>query len=223
MERVVDGGVTFELRRWTAVARKAKAPRTGNPFLPPDPDLLVAELGSHRVVLNKFPVFHDHLLLVTPTFVPQDSPLEEADLGALLAAMAAGPALGFYNSGPRSGASQPHRHLQLVRLDAGAFALLDALDRAPFVALPAPVTADPASAWAAYDRLLTRIGRDTPYNLLVAHGRMWMVPRRAEHAEGVSVNALGFAGSLFAGSREALAHLRARGPLRVLVEVGVPR
>lgn len=223
MRRVLDGGVPFELRRSTAVARKAKAPRVANPFLPPDPDLLVAELGAHRVVLNKFPVFPDHLLLVTRVYEPQDSPLGVADFAALLAGMAAGPALGFYNSGPRSGASQPHRHLQLVRLDVGAFALLPELGRAPFVALDAPLSPDPATAWAAYDALLTRIGRETPYNLLAAADRLWMVPRRAESAEGVSVNALGFAGSLFAASGEALARLEASGPLRVLTGVGVPR
>lgn len=223
MRRVDDGDVTFELRRSTAVARKARAPRTGNPFLPPDPDLLVAELGAHRVVLNKFPVFPDHLLLVSRAFEPQDSPLGVADVAALLAGMAAGPALGFYNSGPRSGASQPHRHLQLVHLDAGAFGLLPVLAHAPFVALDAPLSDDPATTWAAYDALLTRIGRETPYNLLAAHGRLWMVPRRAESVEGVSVNALGFAGSLFVGSVSALDRLVALGPLRVLTAVGVPK
>jgi sulfate adenylyltransferase (ADP) / ATP adenylyltransferase len=59
----------------------------------------------------------------------------------------------------------------------------------------------------------------TPYNLLVTRRWMLVVPRETERVEGVSVNALGFAGSLFvrdAAQRETLARI---GPMTALARV----
>ena len=57
-----------------------------NPFLPPEPALTVAPLGDkHLVVLNKFPVIDRHLLIVTPEFEDQSTPLDSADFNALAA------------------------------------------------------------------------------------------------------------------------------------------
>lgn len=36
-----------------------------NPFLNPDPALLVKELDDHRILLNKYAVIPNHLLVVT--------------------------------------------------------------------------------------------------------------------------------------------------------------
>ncbi|HKT99351.1 MAG TPA: DUF4922 domain-containing protein [Paraburkholderia sp.] len=62
----------------------------------------------------------------------------------------------------------------------------------------------------------------TPYNLLVTRRWMLVVPREAERVEGIPVNALGFAGSLFvrdAAQRETLARL---GPMTALARVAKP-
>jgi len=62
----------------------------------------------------------------------------------------------------------------------------------------------------------------TPYNLLVTRRWMLVVAREAERVEGISVNALGFAGSLFvrdAAQREALARI---GPMTALARVAKP-
>lgn len=118
-----DGGMPFVVRRLTsAVGRKQKSAAAAaagdrNPFLPPDPDLVVAELSAtHRVILNKYPVLDNHLLIVTRDFVEQSAWLTHADFVALWQALAACDGLAFYNSGAVAGASQPHRHLQLVAL-----------------------------------------------------------------------------------------------------------
>eukprot|EP00887_Chlorella_sp_A99_P007671 scaffold20.g7671.t1 len=95
-----------------------------NPFLPPDPALLVCHLPpAHSLVLNKFNVMPYHLLVITREFESQADPLRTGDLAATRAAMAAlaaapgaGGALAFYNCGPLSGASQPHKHVQVVPL-----------------------------------------------------------------------------------------------------------
>lgn len=43
-----------------------------NPFLPPQPDLVVAPVGpGHTVVLNKFVVTPHHVLVITNEFQPQ--------------------------------------------------------------------------------------------------------------------------------------------------------
>ena len=67
-----------------------------------------------------------------------------------------------------------------------------------------------------------RDGRDwqsRPYNLLVTRRWMMAVPRARERWDGVSVNALGFAGSLLVRDAGELARLRAAGPMRVLAAV----
>jgi ATP adenylyltransferase len=72
--------------------------------------------ATHACVLNKYPVVDDHLLLVTRRFEHQESPLTVQDFEALWRCLLEYPSLGFYNSGTNAGASQPHKHLQLVPL-----------------------------------------------------------------------------------------------------------
>ncbi|MBI2316378.1 MAG: phosphorylase, partial [Betaproteobacteria bacterium] len=124
-EQIRDTGVDFVVRRVSSLARKAADRRrakehTGkrlNPFLPHDPDLFVAEVSdTHLALLNKFNVLERHLLIVTRAFVHQETLLDEADFAALAACMAQMDALGFYNGGEAAGASQSHKHLQLVPL-----------------------------------------------------------------------------------------------------------
>jgi ATP adenylyltransferase len=45
---------------------------------------------------------------------------------------------------------------------------------------------------------------------------MLLVPRLREHAEGISINALGFAGSLFVNGAADKQRLIALGPMRAL-------
>lgn len=62
-----------------------------------------------------------------------------------------------------------------------------------------------------------------PYNLLLARDWMWLVPRRRETCEGISVNGLGFAGSLLVAGKAARERLLKKGPAAVLDAVaGLP-
>lgn len=79
-----------------------------NPFLPPDPAMTVCDLEpSHRLVLNKFNVVANHVLVITREFEPQSDPLSESDMKAVFSVLANMPSphngLAFYNSGPSSG------------------------------------------------------------------------------------------------------------------------
>ena len=261
---VPEVGIPFSVRRLSTLrekelARRAQDRTGGDPFLPPHPDLLVAGVSAtHVAVLNRFPVIRHHLLLVTREAEDQELPLTAADFRALARCLAEVDGLAFYNSHPEAGASQPHRHLQIVPFPVG-----DGPAPTPVDAVLAPVLQDPgratlpayrfehavcplpASAWhavamgepaarvaealaLAYRALASRLGlaltagRPTaPYNLLVTRRWMVLVPRRRASFEGVSVNALGFAGSLLIKDREGLETVRRRGPLAILAGVAV--
>jgi len=110
---------------------------------------------------------------------------------------------------------------------AGPRTAIDALVREghlPFPASLAPFDPEPSSAQATYLALLDRAGcaRGAPYNLLVTRDFMLLVPRSREHARGISMNALAFAGSLFVKDPAALELVRAVGPVRLLNEVCQP-
>jgi ATP adenylyltransferase len=86
-----------------------------NPFLPYDPNLFVADLSdTHVCLLNKFNVVNHHLLLITREFEAQENLLTLADFTAMWQVLKEIDGLGFYNGGKLAGASQPHKHLQLV-------------------------------------------------------------------------------------------------------------
>jgi ATP adenylyltransferase len=88
-----------------------------NPFLPYDKDLFVADISeTHVAVLNKYNVVEHHLLLITRKFEDQETLLTIADFEALWACIEEYDSLGFYNGGETAGASQHHKHLQVVPL-----------------------------------------------------------------------------------------------------------
>ena len=87
-----------------------------------------------------------------------------------------------------------------------------------------------ASVHACYRKLLHAAGLSVdatsgsheltaPYNLLMTRRWMLVVPRSQECFEGISVNALGFAGAFLVKNREQLATLRRVGPLTALQHV----
>lgn len=126
-----DCGVRFILRVATKLRDKPKAPSSTanpsmktnaqwqNPFLPPDPDLFICHVSpTHSLVLNKFNIVPYHTLVITREFEPQEYPLTPADFDATWAVLQAMPegGLAYFNCGPQSGASQPHKHLQVLPL-----------------------------------------------------------------------------------------------------------
>ncbi len=160
-----DHGVRFAVRVAANLVRKdaaqkpqdTQAPR--NPFLPYDPDLFVADLSpTHVALLNKFNVVRHHLLLVTRAFEPQEALLDAADFAALVVALRELDGLGFYNGGTAAGASQPHKHLQVVTLplgDSGPPVPIEALfDRAHVMHDTLPVDTVPDLPFChAFERL----------------------------------------------------------------------
>jgi ATP adenylyltransferase/5',5'''-P-1,P-4-tetraphosphate phosphorylase II len=119
------------VRKVTQLAKKERdAPKNKtaftNPFSPYDPLMYVANVPpTHVCLLNKFNVVDQHLLAVTAAFEHQAVRLNAADFAAWWACIGAvGEGLGFYNCGPESGASQPHKHMQII---PGRSDMVDAL------------------------------------------------------------------------------------------------
>lgn len=211
-----------------------------NPFLPPEEDLNVGPVGKHHLaVLNKYPVIERHLLIVTRAFESQTMPLNLADFVALARVITELGGLGFYNGGTEAGASQRHKHLQWIPATAGSsnFDGVTSAGRLPwrhcFVRLRrAPPGSDCAlngailhqAFHAACDALGIAADRDPmpPYNMLTGGGWLVVIPRSREQHEGISVNALGFAGSLFVRRPEQIEVVRRIGPLHLLAAVGFP-
>ncbi|MBE9210332.1 phosphorylase [Nostoc sp. LEGE 06077] len=126
-EFVEQDGVNFLVRILSNLVRKdaakkqqnkqASADKEFNPFLPYEKDLFVADISdTHVCILNKFNVVDYHLLLITRAFEEQESLLTPEDFAALLACLADFDGLAFYNSGKTAGASQRHKHLQIIPL-----------------------------------------------------------------------------------------------------------
>jgi ATP adenylyltransferase len=221
-------------------SRRARDGRRGNPFLPYDEALLVRVLSeTHVGLLNKFNVLSGHLLMVTRRFESQDTPLTFGDLEAFALCLREMPGLAFYNAGVQAGASQSHRHLQFVPLPLGpqlpslpVEALIDLPGRRvrqfdfPHALEPVPEArsiSDLATCLLeVYGSLRKRLALrsdDDPYNLLLTREWMLMAPRRTPRCEGVEVNAMAFAGSFFARSRDEASTVRRLGWLRLLADV----
>jgi ATP adenylyltransferase len=120
-EFVEQGGVNFLVRVLPQLGRKDDAKKEQdkdfNPFLPYEEDLFVADISdTHLCLLNKFNVVDHHLLIVTRAFEEQETLLTLQDFEAMWACLAEIDGLAFYNGGKLAGASQRHKHLQLVPL-----------------------------------------------------------------------------------------------------------
>jgi ATP adenylyltransferase len=255
--RALDAdGARFLVCILERVAAKESEARTAlrearNPFLPPDPALVVRELSAtHVAVLNKFPVLANHLLIITRAFEAQESALTRADLEAAWIGLREIDGLVFYNAGSEAGASQPHKHLQLVPLPLGlGFSALAgealfapacrAIEPGRNPALPfehagcrvadvvsAGLERAAAATHERYRALLAALalgtGRPRPHNLLLTRRWLALIPRRRSELDGMPVNALGYAGALLVRDAPAFDRLRELGARSLLREVGFP-
>lgn len=259
---IEDGGVQFLVRQLSPLGRQRLDSRRArgagappNPFLPFDPNLFVADISpTHVALLNKFALIPHHMLVVTRRFEAQESLLCDADFDAVCACLAHVDGLMFYNGGAAAGASQTHKHLQMVPLPLegmGPSTPIDVVlesvrDQKGILAVPGLIFPH-AFTWlepaqlehdrdvvahvaSLYSQLHHRIGihaverdgerfQSDAWNLLVTRRWMLAVPRRCEEFRGVPINALGFAGSLFARDENRFATIVRAGPMAALAAV----
>ena len=244
LEFMQDAGTQFVLRiatkfpsGETAAGRAPGAPRlAADPFADPEPALVVRDLTpTHRALLNKFSVLREHLLVVTRDFVDQRELLDERDFEALAICMEEAEVLAFYNGGTEAGASQRHKHLQVVTLPLSPrhSVPMDVLlshaapplgFRHAFARLDDGQSSRPREMLQTYRELhrASRLHAPQPYNLLVTHEWMLAVPRARDRFEGISINSLAFAGSFFVRDAKHGHAIAAAGPMSVLRSVAIP-
>jgi ATP adenylyltransferase/5',5'''-P-1,P-4-tetraphosphate phosphorylase II len=88
-----------------------------DPFAPPiKPDVLVEEdffnLGQHRLIFTKFPLFKEQVLLVSKEFKSQYTHLTFENIRDVILLINSIDGCAFFNGGEKAGASQPRKHLQ---------------------------------------------------------------------------------------------------------------
>ncbi|MEL6779521.1 MAG: DUF4922 domain-containing protein [Cyanobacteria bacterium J06597_16] len=302
-ERIVSANVEFVVRILANLSRKENARKQqgktapANPFLPYETDLYVTDLSeTHLCLLNKFNVVDHHFLIVTRQFEPQENWLTLADFEALVRCLQEVDGLAFFNSSKQAGASQPHKHLQVVPYSESlrCFPMEPVItqaigqaqaktspqasdqrthadnkphlatfsDQLPFchaiasvtdtsvtdtsvtdasvtgpLAQTAPPTLRATHYLSGYHTLLSAIAPSTTaksknhhwqgkqsfaYNLLCTRHWMMAVPRSQEKHANISVNSLGFAGSLLVKNAETLKKLKDISPIKLLQHVSYP-
>ncbi|KAJ2820890.1 bifunctional AP-4-A phosphorylase/ADP sulfurylase [Coemansia erecta] len=251
-----EQGVVFEVRFVPALAKKPSSkPKEKqhakdfvDPFLPYDERLHVRQLGeAHHLLLNKYCVVPHHLLITTAEFRQQGEPLSEADFAAVLDTIGSLSSrnIVFYNSGEESGASQPHKHLQILPMPeylemppsiglwlqssppVGSVFTSERLPFAHFGVLFGEAQLTPPAVATAYQAALgeqtAAYGPGCSYNMIMTRSAMVLFPRRQSSWHGIAINSLGFAGLVLAKTKDEQEFLDRFGILHILACVGFPR
>ncbi|TQV84577.1 phosphorylase [Aliikangiella coralliicola] len=194
----------------------------GNPFLPYDDSMYVHAAGdSHVCLLNKFPVLSPHLLICSNEFIEQTKPLEKIDFKAWLLGFCESDVLGFYNSGGDAGASQPHRHMQLVKTGIPLRSTIES-GELPFNHKIARF--EELDAELIHERYLTGMQElelydknvCKPHNLLLTSNWLLIVPRSRASLNHIFVNGLNYAGQFLVKDLQSKNQLEAQGILNIL-------
>lgn len=138
---VANSSYSFELTELQSLQHRPEIGSVDkNPFENPEPELtIVPKFGKDnefRIVLNKFPVVPAHFMLVTSQFKSQNTPLSPSELLSVYSVLRNLELqdknenwFAFYNCGPESGASQPHKHIQFMKLPQNFEPLAEVLAR----------------------------------------------------------------------------------------------
>ncbi len=211
-----------------------------NPFNPWDKVLEVAKIGQyHQLILNKYPVQIGHVLLITNKWMPQNGWLDLKDWDAIKTVNNDTSGLWFFNSDSLAGASQPHRHIQLLRrannekicprenwfLNFEKWKVNKKLFK-NIIVKSFDFSNDVKNIYENYIELSKSIGLGDPlkdkkpkkpYNLLVTNNWIALIKRSNDQIYGFSVNGLGFAGYLLVTEKSDTKYLKLNGP-EILLE-----
>ncbi len=256
LEIVEQDGIKFMIRILANLNRKQadkekqkqQIARTGkefNPFLPYEQDLFVTDISpTHVCLLNKFNVVDNHLLIITRIFEQQETLLTLEDFTAMWACLGEFEGLVFYNGGKLAGASQPHKHLQIVPFSETDIPISPLLKTAklennmgtirefPFLHAFTHLhsSESPKVTLEKYHTLLRTVGikplenhlQSGAYNLLITRKWMLIVPRKQEEFAEISINSLGFAGALLVKNQQQMELLKNINPINILTNVAFP-
>ena len=211
-----------------------------NPFFPWEKILEIDKIGdTHQLILNKYPVQKGHILLITNNWKPQNGWLDINDWKAIQKVNKDTSGLWFFNSSPIAGASQPHRHLQLLRRSKDEIScprekwfLEMKLNNNSYSKLKKNIIVSKFNflenstfLFEFYLELCKRLGLGDPisdkkprypYNLLITNKWIAIIKRSNDHIHGFSINALGFAGYLLVTEKSDINYLKKFGPEKLL-------
>lgn len=225
---LVENGIRYYLHLKNDNSKKkfAPKPKNFNPFLPYDEDMFVATAGDNHVcLLNKFPVLAPHLLICSNTFIEQITALDHSDFAAWILGYDEPDVLGFYNGGFVAGASQPHRHMQLVKT-VNPMQSITLSGELPFKhrlfeydQLNADsLTADYAQAMTELGLLAKQGEKCEPYNILLTSRWMLILPRTSNNVEGIFANGINYSGHFLLTNETQVQWLEEYGVLKFLTQ-----
>ena len=211
-----------------------------NPFCPWDKILEIDKIDDdHQLILNKYPVQKGHILLITNNWKPQNGWLDINDWKAIQKVNKDTSGLWFFNSSPIAGASQPHRHFQLLRRSKDEIScprekwfLEMKLDKDRDSKLKKNIIVskfnfleNSISLYELYLELCMKLSLGDPisdlkprhpYNLLITNKWIAIIKRSNDHIHGFSINGLGFAGYLLVTEKSDINYLKKFGPEKLL-------
>ena len=213
-----------------------------NPFNPWEKNLEVHPIGNnHQLILNKYPVQKGHLLLITNRWKPQSGWLEKEDWQAIKEVNMDTSGLWFFNSCKKAGASQPHRHIQLLRRGQNEkicprenwflsfLKLKNNQNKLSKNIIVNKLDLNNSSEYLynLYLNLSKKIGLGSPksddnpkkaYNILLTNKWIAIIKRAKDNVHGISVNSLGFAGYILVTEYSDLSYIEKYGPEKFLEE-----
>ena len=215
-----------------------------NPFDPWDYKLEIQPIiDKHILILNKYPVQIGHMLLITNSWKAQNEFLDFADFEAIVKVDNDTTGLWFFNSSKEAGASQPHRHFQLLprhynekicpRYKWFCSLLNNRKSNTSLISHCISIKAryeknDAHNLYDSYKLMVNEMKLGDiyntkkplkPYNLLITSEWMALITRATDKSNGFSINALGFAG-YFLGTKESnINNLIRFGPENILKNV----
>ena len=211
-----------------------------NPFKPWDKILEIDSIGNyHQLILNKYPVQIGHILLITNEWKEQNGWMDIKDWEAIKKVNNDTTGLWFFNSGPLAGASQPHRHIQLLRRNPSELScprekwILNFNNvnyknekfSKNIIIKKFSKSLSEENIYQIYKDLSNRLGLGDPkidkkpkypYNLIFTDSWMVLIKRKIDNLHGISINALGFAGYILVTGKSNINYLKKHGPEKLL-------
>ena len=211
-----------------------------NPFKPWDKILEIDSIGTdHQLILNKYPVQLGHILLITNEWKEQNGWIELKDWEAIKKVNKDTTGLWFFNSGPLAGASQPHRHFQLLRRNSSELScprekwILNFNNEnyknekftKNIIIRRFAKSIEEENIYQIYKDLSYKLGLGEPkkdkkpkfpYNLIFTDRWIALIKRKTDNLYGISVNALGFAGYILVTEKSNIKYLKKYGPEKLL-------
>ena len=217
-----------------------------NPFIPWDTRLEIQTINDkHTLILNKYPVQIGHMLLITNNWKPQNGWLNIEDFEAIRNVDNDTTGLWFFNSSKEAGASQPHRHFQLLprhihesicpRYEWFCSLLNNKKDNNSLISHCISIKprnknkdSDSNDLFNSYKSMIDELHLGEidlinkplkPYNILITSEWIALIKRKIDRSNGFSINALGFAGYFLGSKKSDVNTLMKFGPERILKDV----